>query len=174
MKKFNVAIGSLLVGGMLLSGCGDSEGNTKEVQAMSEVDHSEEVVNNNSYKSLEEWAKAADKMLSEPLDDPQLVEANNDEGFEYYLKAQKVMDGFPMELMEEGNEIEKAFAVVPVLVNEIDVEQIVRTSHIEGAVENLEIAVENIDQWRPSDEMKKSFAELKKVVKNISNGDEIN
>ncbi|MGY3190536.1 hypothetical protein [Lysinibacillus sp. TE18511] len=42
-----------------------------------------------------EWASKMNVMLSEPMNDSKLKETNNDEGFEFYLKAQDVIREFP-------------------------------------------------------------------------------
>ena len=46
-------------------------------------------------KELGEWASKMNVMLSEPMNDSKLKETNNDEGFEFYLKAQDVIREFP-------------------------------------------------------------------------------
>ena len=59
------------------------------------------------YDDYSEWAKVMFEMLSKPLDDPKLKEAKNDEGFEYYLKAQLVRRDFPFYLSDGDSEVEK-------------------------------------------------------------------
>lgn len=78
-----------------------------------------------------EWASEMNTMLSEPMNDPKLKEANNDEGFEYYLKAQEVIREFPKQLIVENNEIEKEHSNLFLLSSYISHNQFVRTAHID-------------------------------------------
>ena len=71
-----------------------------------------------------EWTSKMNAMLSEPMDDPKLKEANNDIGFEYYLKAQEVIREFPIQLIEESKEIEKKYSNLLILESYISHHQI--------------------------------------------------
>lgn len=121
------------------------------------------------YGSIGEWATALNDILSKPLNDPKLKETNNDEGFEYYLKAQRVMERFPLQLMDEGSEVEKIHSKVFSLSSQIIHGQFVRTAHLGGEGQAKE-ATELSDKWKPTDEeMRNAFKELNQVVNDLAN-----
>ncbi len=125
--------------------------------------------NGERYGSIGEWATALNDILSKPLNDPKLKETNNDEGFEYYLKAQKVMERFPFQLMDEGSEAEKIHSKVFLLSSQIIHSQFVRTAHL-GNEGQAKEATELSDQWKPTNEdMREAFKELKQVVNDLAN-----
>lgn len=118
-------------------------------------------------KEIGEWASKMNTVLSEPMNDPKLKEVNNDEGFEYYLKAQVVIREFPKHLIKESNEIEKEHSNLFLLSSYISHNQFVRTVHIEPNGEAKESA-EFVDQWKPTDDnMSQAFEYMKQIVNDI-------
>ncbi|WP_053415526.1 hypothetical protein [Viridibacillus arvi] len=116
---------------------------------------------------LGEWASKMNAMLSEPMDDPKLKEANSDEGFEYYLKAQEVIREFPKQLIKESNEIEKEHSNLFLLSSYISHIQFVRSAHI-GPNGKAKESTELADQWKPTDEyMRQAFEYMKQIVNDI-------
>lgn len=114
-----------------------------------------------------EWASKMNAMLSEPLDDPKLKEANNDKGFEYYLKAQEVIRKFPKQLIKESNEIEREHSNLFLLSSYISHNQFVRTAHINPNGEAKE-STEFADQWKPTDENTlQAFEYMKQILNDI-------
>lgn len=114
-----------------------------------------------------EWASKMNAMLSEPMDNPKLKEANNDEGFEYYLKAQEVIRKFPKQLIKEGNEIEKEHSNLFLLSSYISHIQFVRSAHI-GYNGEAKESTELADKWKPTDEnMRQAFEYMKQIVNDI-------
>lgn len=113
------------------------------------------------------WASEMNTMLSEPMDSQKLMEVHNDEGFEYYLKAQEVIREFPNQLLKESKEIEKEHSNLFLLSSYIGHKQFVRTAHIDPngkAKESAEFA----DQWKPTDSnMRKAFEYMKQIVNDI-------
>ena len=118
-------------------------------------------------KEVGEWAAEASEILSEPLDDPRLKEANSDEGFEYYLKSQKAIVEFPMPYVEEGNAFEKDLETLFGLSSYIGHIQFVRTAHLDPngqAKETTELS----DQWKPTDEdMRQAFEYMKQIINDL-------
>jgi hypothetical protein len=119
-----------------------------------------------SYETIEEWVTASDKILSEPLDNPTLSVANDDEGLEYTLKAQKVMDAFPSHLLGTGDEVEEIHSKVFLLTSEIAHLQYVRTVQWNGEDQVEELP---IDEWaNVDDDMRRAFDELKQVIHDVA------
>ncbi|MEO4052064.1 hypothetical protein [Solibacillus sp. CAU 1738] len=119
------------------------------------------------YSELGDWASKMNAMLSEPLDDPKLKEANNDEGFEYYLKAEKVMGEFPYELINASNEMEKDHSNLFLLTSYISHKQFARTVHL-GPNGEAKESTELVDQWAPTDEFtRQAFEYMKQIVNDI-------
>ncbi|MBO0587615.1 MULTISPECIES: hypothetical protein [unclassified Sporosarcina] len=120
-------------------------------------------------KEIGVWLSEMNAMLSAPLDDPRLKEANNDEGFEYYLKAQKVMDSYPNQtptfLGDAKLEIE--FSNLNMLEGRISLLQFSRTSHLDSyglAKEDTSL----YDQWKPSDDdMRQAFEYFSQLVNDL-------
>lgn len=106
-------------------------------------------------------------MLSEPLVDPALAETNNDEGFEYYLKAKKVVDSFPSESVEAGSPLKQDFMNIITLTTATELFQFSRTSHLDpngGAKE----ATELYSQWKPFNiESTQTFEYITQIVNDI-------
>ncbi len=118
-------------------------------------------------KEVSEWASAMVTMLSEPMDDPKLKEAKNDEGFEYYLKAQQVIWTFPTHLIVEDKEIEKEHSNLFLLSSYIGHNQFVRTAHLDPNGQAKEDTTLS-DQWKPTDEnMRQAFEYMKQIVNDI-------
>ncbi|MFJ7932932.1 hypothetical protein [Sporosarcina sp. NPDC096371] len=118
-------------------------------------------------KEFSEWASAMVTMLSEPLDDPRLKEANHDEGFEYYLKAQQVIWTFPTHLIVEDKEIEKEHSNLFLLSSYIGHNQFVRTAHLDPNGQAKEDTTFS-DQWKPTDDdTRQAFEYMKQIVNDI-------
>ncbi|MGE7954882.1 hypothetical protein [Lysinibacillus xylanilyticus] len=114
-----------------------------------------------------EWASKMNAMLSEPMDDPKLKEANNDEGFEYYLKAQEVFDEFPYQLVKASHEVEKDHLNLFLLTSYIEHKQFARTVHL-GPNGEAKESTELVDQWAPTDEeMRQAYEYMKQIVNDI-------
>ncbi|MGA3603214.1 hypothetical protein [Lysinibacillus agricola] len=114
-----------------------------------------------------EWASKMNAMLSEPMDDPKLKEANNDEGFEYYLKAGKVIGEFPYELIKASNEMEKDHSNLFLLTSYIEHKQFARTVHL-GPNGEAKESTELVDQWAPTDEdTRQAFEYIKQIMNDI-------
>ncbi|MEK5216004.1 MULTISPECIES: hypothetical protein [Psychrobacillus] len=113
------------------------------------------------------WASKMNSMLSEPMDDPKLKEAKNDEGFEYYLKAQEVYGEFPYQLIEASNELEKEHSNLFLLTSYILHKQFTRTVHL-GPNGEAKESTELVDQWAPTDEYtRQAFEYMKQIVNDI-------
>ena len=137
----------------------------------STIDHViEDVVEANEPKVYDakfgEWASKMNTMLSEPLDDPRLKDANNDEGFEYYLKAQEVIREFPNQLIEI-DAIDKDHSNLFLLSSYISHLQFLRTAHL-GPNGEAKESTELADQWEPTNEkMYQAFEYMKQIVNDI-------
>lgn len=137
----------------------------------STIDHViEDVVESNEPKVYDakfgEWASKMNTMLSEPLDDPRLKDANNDEGFEYYLKAQEVIREFPNQLIEI-DAIDKDHSNLFLLSSYISHLQFLRTAHL-GPNGEAKESTELADQWEPTNEkMYQAFEYMKQIVNDI-------
>ncbi len=113
------------------------------------------------------WASKMNAMLSKPMDDPKLKEANNDEGFEYYLKSQEVIREFPNQLLKESKDIEKEHSNLFLLSSYIGHEQFIRTAHIDPNGKAKE-ATETSEKWKsPDPSMRKAFVYMKQIVNDI-------
>lgn len=116
-------------------------------------------------KKLNEWISESYKILSEPLDDPRLKEANNDEGFEYYLKSESIRK----KLSEDVDfvPIEKDRQNIFSLTAYIAHLQFVRTSSLGHNGEAME-ATELVDEWEPIDEdMKQAYEYLDQLIHDL-------
>ena len=127
----------------------------------------EDIVESNKPQLYDEefgkWASKMNKILSEPTDDPRLKEANNDKGFEYYLKAQEVIREFPNQLIE----IDKDHSNLFLLSSYISHIQFVRTAHL-GPNGEAKESTELADQWKPTnEEMHQAFEYMKQIVNDI-------
>ncbi|MGN7476446.1 hypothetical protein ACTHOQ_01220 [Solibacillus silvestris] len=142
-----------------------NEDNSKNDNVVGVVGEATEPVLFNA--ELGEWASKMNAMLSEPMDNPKLKEANNDEGFEYYLKAQEVIREFPEQLMLESDKIEKEHSNLFLLSSYISHNQFVRTAHL-GPNGEAKESTELADQWNPTDKnMRQAFEYIKQIVNDI-------
>ena len=127
--KIKYLVGTVIVGIAIFVGVGKvgtsntvnevTGGNETEVLGVQAV---EDAAGTNEPEAVEneftQWASEMNVMLSEPLDDPKLKEANNNEGYEYYLKAKKVVETYPnhntlgyTEYEDQFNEIYLQYAI---------------------------------------------------------------
>jgi hypothetical protein len=118
-----------------------------------------------------QWASEMNVMLSEPLDDPKLKEANNNEGYEYYLKAKKVVETYPNYHTSGYAEYEDQFNEIYLQYAQISHFQFVRTSHLDPTGMGLATESSHLSrQWRLTDDnMRKPFAEMKRLMKEFPN-----
>ncbi|PIC66196.1 hypothetical protein CSV71_05540 [Sporosarcina sp. P21c] len=174
MKKFTV---TLIVYGLLLVGCSHKE--QLETSDSAVKSNLETKIDEDSKKSTEPvtkvydkeigmWLKEINAMLSAPLDDPRLKEANNDEGFEYYLKAQKVMELYPNTEVLSGTEFGIEYENLFLLSSYIGHVQFVRTAHLDSygqAKEDTSLS----DQWKPTeDDMRQAFEYMRQLVNDLN------
>lgn len=118
-------------------------------------------------EKFRKWALEMNKVLSKPMDNAKLKEANNDEGFEYYLKAQEVIGEFPNQLLKDSKKIEKEHSNLFLLSSYIGHKQFVRTAHLDPNGKMKE-STEFIDQWKPTDEnIRQAFEYMKEIVNDI-------
>lgn len=130
----------------------------------------EDIVESNKPELYDEefskWASKMNKILSEPTDDPRLKDANNDKGFEYYLKAQEVIREFPNQLIGI-DAIDKDYSNLFLLSSYISHIQFVRTAHL-GPNGEAKESTELADQWEPTNEkMHQAFEYMKQIVNDI-------
>ncbi|MFJ7973679.1 hypothetical protein [Psychrobacillus sp. NPDC096389] len=132
-----------------------SEGDQATTNAIVEmfVEASESKLNDEEFGK---WASDMNVMLSETMDNPKLKEANNDDGFEYYLKAQEVNRQFPKHLIIENKDLEKEHSNLILLSSYILHNQFTRTAHIDPNGEAKQ-STEHADQWKPTDESMSSI-----------------
>ncbi|MCM3636108.1 hypothetical protein M3152_00140 [Sporosarcina luteola] len=113
------------------------------------------------------WISEINAILSAPLDDPRLIEANYDEGFEYYLKAQQVKDLYPNTEDLSGTEFGIEYDNLTMFANWILHEQFVRTAHLDSygrAKEDTSLS----DKWKPvHHNMRQSFEYLKQLANDL-------
>jgi len=120
-------------------------------------------------KEIGVWLSEMNAMLSAPLDDPRLKEANNDEGFEYYLKSQKVMAFYPNRtpIFLGDTNLEIEFYNLIALEGRISLLQFTRTAHLDSygrAKEDTSL----YDQWKPSDDnMRQAFEYFSQLVNDL-------
>ena len=149
-KKFEYKMGSIL---------SNIEGTGVAARTLPEI----------MYDDYSEWAKVMFEMLSKPLDDPKLKEAKNDEGFEYYLKAQLVRRDFPFYLSDGDSEVEKTLSEISLLTTLIGHNQFVRTAHLGSEGQAME-STELVDQWKPTtEEMREAIEDLKDILIVLAN-----
>lgn len=116
-------------------------------------------------KKLSEWISEAFKILSEPLDDPRLKEANHDEGFEYYLKSESIKKKLREKI--DFGELEKDRDNMFRLTSYIAHLQFVRTSHLGPNGEAME-ATELADEWEPMDgDMRQAYEYLYQLIHDL-------
>ncbi|MEK5068658.1 hypothetical protein [Sporosarcina sp. FSL K6-1508] len=163
-----LAVGIAIVGVREYTGIEKVSGGKVKNETVVEVPRVSTAPETRKYdKEVGEWASAMITLLSEPMDDPKLGEANNDEGFEYYLKAQEVIWAFPTHLIVEDKEIEKEHSNLFLLSSYIGHNQFVRTAHLDPngqAKEDTSLS----DQWKPTDDdMRQAFEYMKQIVYDI-------
>lgn len=118
-------------------------------------------------EEISAWILEMNAILSAPLDDPRLKEANNDEGFEYYLKAQKVMDLYPNTEDLRGTEFGIEFDNLSMFANWISHEQFVRTAHLDSYGQ-AKADTSRYDKWKPMDDnMIQSIKYLKQLANDL-------
>ena len=118
-------------------------------------------------KEIGVWLSEMNAMLSAPLDDPRLKEANNDEGFEYYLKSQKGMALYPNRYPLGDSEFGIEFSNLNMLESRISNLQFTRTSHLNSYGQAME-DTSLYDQWKPSDDdMQQAFEYFSQLVNDL-------
>lgn len=180
--KIKYLVGTVIVGIAIFVGVGKvgtsntvnevTGGNETEVLGVQAV---EDAVGTNEPEAVEneftQWASEMNVMLSEPLDDPKLKEANNNEGYEYYLKAKKVVETYPNHNTLGYTEYEDQFNEIYLQYVILSHEQFIRTDHLDP--KGMGLAKESTHlsrQWRLTDDsMRVPFAEMKRLMKEFPN-----
>ncbi|WP_374067380.1 hypothetical protein [Paraliobacillus sp. JSM ZJ581] len=187
----------IIVMASVLVGCSNSkttetkeelESNTATTEQVASQEETQKFVPHISEKDsyiegdISKWIAESLEILESDLNDPKLETANNDEGFECYLKANEikelrnkykiwipetVKEEIPKEYLEEETAFEKDLNNVFMLQSLINHLQFSRTSHLgtEGqAIESVELA----DQWREvQPQMKQANEYMKKLFHDL-------
>lgn len=128
------------------------------------VEASEPVIYN---AEIGEWVSKMNVLLSEPMNDPKLKKASNDEGYEYYLKSQLVYGESPYHLLKGSKELDKDYLNLFLLTSYISNKQFARTAHL-GPNGEAKESIELIDQWDPTDEdTRKAFGYMKQIINDL-------
>ncbi|MFJ7934549.1 hypothetical protein [Sporosarcina sp. NPDC096371] len=161
--------GVAIVGVRAYTGMGNASADyeIENIKVVEVPEESTEPVTKAYDEEMSLWISEINALLSAPLDDPRLNEANNDEGFEYYLKAQKVMDLYPNLEDVSGTEFGIEYSNFTMLAARIGHYQFERTAHLDSygrAKEDTSLS----DKWKPMHEnMIQSFEYLKQMVNDL-------
>ena len=119
------------------------------------------------HAEIGEWVSEMNILLSEPLNDPKLKKANNDEGFEYYLKSLVVDRKSPIDLIKGNKELEEDYINLFLLTSYISNKQAARTVHLDPNGEAIE-STDLVNQWAPTDEnTHKAFEYVKQIMNDL-------
>ena len=119
------------------------------------------------YAEIGEWVSEMNVLLSEPLKDPKLKKANNDEGFEYYLKSLVVDRESPIDVIKGNKELKEDYTTLFLLTSYISNKQAARTVHLDPNGEAIE-STELVDQWAPTDENTRiAFDYMKQIINDL-------
>lgn len=119
------------------------------------------------HAEIKEWVSEMNVLLSEPLNDPKLKKANNDEGFEYYLKSLVVDRKSPIDLIKGNKELEEDYINLFLLTSYISNKQAARTVHLDPNGEAIE-STDLVNQWAPTDEnTHKAFEYVKQIMNDL-------
>ena len=96
-----------------------------------------------------------------------MKKANNDEGFEYYLKSQVVNNESPYHLIKGSKELEKDYINLFLLTSYISNKQAARTVHLDPNGDAIE-STDLVDQWAPTDENTRiAFEYMKQIINDL-------
>lgn len=119
------------------------------------------------HAEIGDWVSKMNVLLSEPLNDPKLKEANNDEGFEYYLKSLVVDRESPIDLIKENKELENDYTTLFLLISYISNKQAARTVHLDPNGEAIE-STDLVNEWAPTDENTRiAFEYMKQIINDL-------
>ncbi|WP_336045981.1 hypothetical protein [Solibacillus ferritrahens] len=119
------------------------------------------------HPEIGEWVSKMNLLLSEPLNDPKLKKAGNDEGFEYYLKSLVVNDESPLHLIKGNKKLEEDYTTLFLLTSYISHMQFARTVHL-GPNGEAKESIELVDEWAPTDEnTHKAFEYMKQIMNDL-------
>lgn len=119
------------------------------------------------YAEIGEWVSEMNVLLSEPLNDPKLKKANNDEGFEYYLKSLVVDRESPIDVIKGNKELKEDYTTLFLLTSYISNKQAARTVHLDPNGEAIE-STDLVDQWAPTDENTRiAFDYMKQIINDL-------
>ncbi|AMO85502.1 hypothetical protein B857_03748 [Solibacillus isronensis B3W22] len=119
------------------------------------------------HAEIGEWVSEMNILLSEPLNDPKLKKANNDEGFEYYLKSLVVDRKSTIDLIKGNKELEEDYINLFLLTSYISNKQAARTVHLDPNGEAIE-STDLVNQWAPTDEnTHKAFEYVKQIMNDL-------
>lgn len=160
----------LFICSFILIACGNKDQSDKETTKVDENKdtnepmQAEEDVNEN----LGEWITKSIKILEGDLDDPRIKETENDEGFIYYLKSQRVSElKSSMQVYEDDTIKEKDFENLHIAQAFISHVQFVRTSDFGPNGEDVE-TTEHYKEWEPtSEDMHQAFDFLNKLMHDL-------
>ncbi|WP_342576142.1 hypothetical protein MHH37_09945 [Solibacillus sp. FSL K6-1781] len=119
------------------------------------------------HAEIGEWVSKMNVLLSKPMNDPKLIKAGNDEGFEYYLKSQVVNDESPVHLIRAYEELKEDYINLFLLTSYISNKQFARTVHLGPNGEAVE-STDLVNQWAPTDEnTHKAFEYMKQIMNDL-------
>ncbi|MEK5184959.1 hypothetical protein [Solibacillus sp. FSL W7-1324] len=119
------------------------------------------------HAEIKEWVSEMNVLLSEPLNDPKLKKANNDEGFEYYLKSLVVDRESPIDVIKGNKELKEDYTTLFLLTSYISNKQAARTVHLDPNGEAIE-STDLVDQWAPTDENTRiAFDYMKQIINDL-------
>lgn len=119
------------------------------------------------HAEIKEWVSEMNVLLSEPLNDPKLKKANNDEGFEYYLKSLVVDRESPIDVIKGNKELKEDYTTLFLLTSYISNKQAARTVHLDPNGEAIE-STDLVDQWAPTDENTRiAFEYMKQIINDL-------
>lgn len=119
------------------------------------------------HAEIGEWVSEMNVLLSEPLNDPKLKKANNDEGFEYYLKSLVVDRESPIDLIKGNKKLEKDYTTLFLLTSYISNKQAARTVHLVPNGEAIE-SIDLVNEWAPTDENTRiAFEYMKQIINDL-------
>ncbi|PGO95376.1 hypothetical protein CN996_28800 [Bacillus cereus] len=176
-----LTIGTMVVGGSILTACAATKSDEK-VKANPEVEAVKNVADpNKEWKDLstnsdgaavdfptnvKEWIAYEVDKFAKP--DPKGIDANFDEGYDYYLKAKSVSDVMGRYIQVKGVDLEKDFTNLRLLAASIEHEQFVRTANIDPEGKAKE-KTEFVGQWKPtSKSMRKTYEYMTKLLNDIN------
>lgn len=119
------------------------------------------------HAEIKEWVSEMNVLLTEPLNDPKLEKANNDKGFEYYLKSLVVDRESPIDVIKGNKELKEDYTTLFLLTSYISNKQAARTVHLDPNGEAIE-STDFVDQWAPTDENTRiAYEYMKQIINDL-------